>query len=161
MSCNRFETEIIDLGRGDKGAPESTEQAIAHVGSCSRCAAALADQQRLTSNLKAFAWNTRAASAPSRVEEQLRAAFREATAGSNTFYGASRRATSRFRIAVAAAVVLLALAGSYYRFRPGSGPLSGEAEQAAVASKDQQQAGDPVQATIVQRGSPPSGETPR
>jgi len=135
VNCKRFQTDLIDLSRDNAAASQAAERAIAHARSCSRCSAALADQRRLTHGLKALAWNTRSASAPSRTEEHLRAAFRQTAAASDASHSASRHRKVRFRLGVAAAAaVLIALAGSYYRLRSSAGP---PLESAPLASANQ------------------------
>lgn len=125
MNCKRFEIAAIELAR-DPSA-EVGEQALAHLQSCPECAAALADQRSLTSGLRALNWNTRSASAPPRVEVELRAAFRKAATISPVTSWTPAPAKFRFRLAFAAAAVVVIAAAAFYvreRFANPAPPAS-------------------------------------
>jgi hypothetical protein len=112
MNCKKFEIAAIELARDPSAEVE--EQARAHLQSCPECAAALADQRSLTSGLRALNWNTRSASAPPRVEAELRATFRRAVTSSPAASWAPTRAKFRFRLAFAAAAVVVIAAAAFY-----------------------------------------------
>jgi len=76
MNCQEAEMMIADLARGvDTGEP-----ALAHVKACPRCSERLAEEERLTAGLLAWAEASSAEQAPARVEQQLREAFRQGAA---------------------------------------------------------------------------------
>ena len=76
MNCQEAEPMIADLARGvDAGEP-----ALAHVKACPRCSERLAEEERLTAGLLAWAEASTAEQAPPRVEQQLREAFRRGAA---------------------------------------------------------------------------------
>jgi len=125
MNCKRFEIAAIESARDPSVGLE--EQARAHRQSCPECAAALADQRSLTSGLRALNWNTRSASAPPRVEVELRAAFRKAATISPVTSWTPAPAKFRFRLAFAAAAVVMIAAAAFYvreRFANPAPPAS-------------------------------------
>lgn len=77
MNCQTFEPSVNDLARGQMMEAASRESALAHAENCTRCAARLADEQALTSGLRAFASSMETLEAPAGLETSLRAAFRQ------------------------------------------------------------------------------------
>ena len=76
MNCQEAELMIAELARGvDAGEP-----ALAHVKGCPRCSERLAEEERLTAGLSAWAEAMSGEQAPPRVEQQLREAFRQGAA---------------------------------------------------------------------------------
>ena len=80
MNCQNFETVVGDLARSVPLEARAQTEARAHAASCARCAARLADESALSTGLRALAATSRALSAPPRVEADLLAAFRAASA---------------------------------------------------------------------------------
>ena len=77
MKCQDVERWIPDWARSGEDAQEPDPEALAHLRDCSRCGEALEEQRRLTEGLAALAMSSRREQAPVRVEESLRAAFRQ------------------------------------------------------------------------------------
>ena len=110
MNCQEAEMMIADLARGvDAGEP-----ALAHLKGCPRCSQRLAEEERLTAGLLAWAEASSAEQAPLRVEKQLREAFRQ---------GASPIRQGRKWIPWVAAGSIAAAALLFNAFTP-SGPSS-------------------------------------
>jgi hypothetical protein len=77
MSCRNVETIITELARGQMMEARAKEDALAHMDSCQRCAARFADEQTLTSGLRAVTASAASRETPARVEAALLAAFRQ------------------------------------------------------------------------------------
>lgn len=76
MNCQIFETVVNDLAREQILEASAREQALAHSAECENCALRLALERRLSLGLRALAAQMKSVSAPPRVEERLREAFR-------------------------------------------------------------------------------------
>jgi hypothetical protein len=137
MNCKKFEIAIVDLARDAVSTDGFRAQALDHVRDCSRCAAVLADERRLTSGLRALAGSSASEAAPARVEAALRLAFRNGAASSRTArrrfgsaglgQGFGRRGFATWPglgIAAAIGLILLAVAGAYLRHRSSDRPYS-------------------------------------
>jgi hypothetical protein len=104
MNCQEMETMITDLARRGALESDARESALAHLKQCPRCGERLADETMLTEGLAAWAASMDE-QAPARLEEKLRAAFRQRA------IPAPRRRWVRFATAgsIAAAVLLFKL----------------------------------------------------
>lgn len=102
MSCRKFETMVNELARASMMDAERRAGALAHAGTCARCAQRLADEKALTTGLRALSASAATMEAPARVESALLSAFREqkAAALDQKTCGAvlpmTERATSRW-----------------------------------------------------------------
>jgi len=76
MSCQEFETAVVDLARDQLMEAAARQGALAHVEACPPCAARLAAERGLAPELRALAAAANGKSAPRRVEERLIAEFR-------------------------------------------------------------------------------------
>jgi len=77
MNCAIFEALAGDLVRDRLPVGTERDEAFAHADRCPRCALRLVDERALAADLRALASGTEGAEAPLRVEEALRAAWRE------------------------------------------------------------------------------------
>jgi len=72
MNCQEVDGRIVDLARG----VEMDEAALAHIKECGRCGARLAEEERLSAGLSAWAKTSIVEQAPAVVEEKVFEAFR-------------------------------------------------------------------------------------
>jgi hypothetical protein len=106
MNCERFEDQVVDLARGVWGdRDEGSEEALAHVERCVRCAARLEDERAVTSALRTFAARTAGAEAPPRIEAALRRALHEPEEEGGPPKTSAARAIELLLLAAAAAIV--------------------------------------------------------
>jgi hypothetical protein len=77
MNCSDFERIINDLARDQVMEATARTSGLAHMESCARCAASLADERSLTVGLRSLAASAEHLEAPAHVEATLLAAFRE------------------------------------------------------------------------------------
>jgi hypothetical protein len=75
MNCVEFESLITDLVRDEVLATGPREAALGHAQACARCGARLADEQTLTTGLRALSLAYQEEQAPWNVEAALRATF--------------------------------------------------------------------------------------
>jgi hypothetical protein len=128
MSCDSFESCVVDLARGDELAAGVRDQALSHAEGCLRCAARLEDERSVTGALRAFAARTATAEAPPWVETALIRAMRAPEAGSAGHEIAKPSRAVELLLLAAAAAILAAIVVLPPRF----GPLSGGARPAAA-----------------------------
>lgn len=111
MRCESFDEIVADMDRSRVLDDVVRDEALAHAGQCPRCSRSLARARALDADLQTLAAHTRVAHAPASVEDALREAFRQSLP-------TDRRATSLWRIAAAAAaVVVLGLFVAGYALR--------------------------------------------
>lgn len=83
MSCKNFEAIIPDLARGQMLEATVRESALSHVEECADCAMMLERERALTAELRGLAASMQEMEAPARLEDNLRALFRERTAAAD------------------------------------------------------------------------------
>ena len=106
MNCQKFESVVSELARGQMMAAEQRAEALAHSDACDECAARLSDEQMLTLGLQSLAAEMESLEAPSAIEAKLLEAFR----GREVVVPiATRRSNSRYWIAAVAAMLLIAI----------------------------------------------------
>ncbi len=76
MNCQRFESVVSELARGQMMAAEQRGEALAHSDACEDCAARLRDEEMLTRGLQSLAAEMESLEAPADVENKLLEAFR-------------------------------------------------------------------------------------
>jgi hypothetical protein len=76
MNCQKFETVVSELARGQMMAAEQRAEAMAHTDGCDDCAARLRDEEMLTRGLQSLAAQMEPREASRAVEANLLAAFR-------------------------------------------------------------------------------------
>jgi hypothetical protein len=107
MSCRNVETIITELARGQMLEARAKEDVLTHMEACERCAARFADEQTLTSGLRAVvAVSATSAETPAHVEAALLSAFRQRAASP---FAAPRQSNAAMwkRWSIAAAAVIL------------------------------------------------------
>jgi hypothetical protein len=77
MNCQRFEDVVSDIAREQIIDAAARAEALRHGEHCEYCAGRLDDERAITLNLRGLAENLETASAPSRVQAHLLAAFDE------------------------------------------------------------------------------------
>jgi hypothetical protein len=75
MNCQKFETVVSDLARGQMMEVETRTDALAHSEGCERCMMRLRDEETLTRGLQLLAGEMESMSAPDEMELKLREAF--------------------------------------------------------------------------------------
>lgn len=115
MSCQDFETIIVEIARGQLMDAAARERGLAHVETCEPCAALLAEERALSAKLRALSAAAKEEEIPARLETALLAAFRQRDAAQvlkpARFVAPVNR---RWMLAVAALILLtfgLSLAG--------------------------------------------------
>src|SRR5215212_8463213 len=100
MNCQKFETVVSELARGQMMAAEQRAEALAHTDMCDDCAARLSDEQMLTLALQSLTAEMDGLEAPRVVEAKLLEAFR---AREVVVPIARRQSSSRYWLAAIAA----------------------------------------------------------
>ena len=129
MNCQKFETVVSELARGQMMAAEQRAEALAHTDMCDDCAARLSDEQMLTLGLQSLAADMDAVEAPRSVEAKLLEAFR---AREVVVSIAKRQSSSRYWLAAIAAMLLIAISLVVFSWskRPASDPrVAGKQEE--------------------------------
>src|ERR1044072_4038411 len=116
MNCQRFETVVSELARGQMMAAEQREDALAHSEVCDDCAARLNDEQMLTLGLQSLASEMESLEAPLAIEAKLLEAFRART----VVVPITRRSSASYWLVAIAAMLLIAI--SVVAFRWGNQP---------------------------------------
>ncbi|HYV82597.1 MAG TPA: hypothetical protein VE931_03725 [Pyrinomonadaceae bacterium] len=120
MNCQRFETVVSELARGQMMAAEQRSEALAHSDECDGCAARLGDEQMLTLGLQSLASEMESLEAPRELEAKLLEAFRTRP----VVVPIAKRSTSRYWLAAIAAMLLIAISVVVFRWsnRPADEP---------------------------------------
>ena len=121
MNCQRFETVVSELARGQMMAAEQRTEALAHSDACDDCAAQLGDEQMLTLGLQSLASDMESLEAPREIEAKLLEAFRARTV---VVPITKRQSHSRYWLAAIAAMLLIAISVVVFRWsnRPVAEP---------------------------------------
>ena len=106
MNCQKFESVVSELARGQMMAAEQRAEALAHSHRCDDCGARLSDEQMLTLGLQSLATEMESLEAPPALEARLLAAFRARPAFEKS---APVRVNPRYWIAAIAAMLLIAI----------------------------------------------------
>ncbi len=137
MNCQRFESVVSELARGQMMAAEQRGEALAHSDACDDCAARLHDEQMLTLGLQSLAAEMESLEAPREVEAKLLEAFRTrevvvpiTTRQSNSW------PNSRYWLAAIAAMLLIAISVVVFRW---SNRSADEPRQATHQNERQEQ----------------------
>lgn len=129
MNCQRFESVVSELARGQMMAAAQRAEALAHSDSCDACAARLSDEQMLTLGLQSLAAEEESLAAPHSVEAKLLEAFRTRDA---VVPIVKRQATARYWLTAIAAMLLIAISLVVLSWtkRPAEDPrLAGKQEE--------------------------------
>ncbi|HEY4424439.1 MAG TPA: hypothetical protein VGN10_09545 [Pyrinomonadaceae bacterium] len=128
MNCQRFETVVSELARGQMMAAEQRTEALAHSDACDDCAARLGDEQMLTLGLQSLASEMESLEAPREIEGKLLEAFR---AREVVVPITKRQSNTRYWFAAIAAMLLIAISVVVFRWsnRPADEPRQAKQEQ--------------------------------
>lgn len=113
MNCNKLETIIIEMARGQMLEARVLKNANAHMELCKTCASRFADELALSGGLRSMAASAATVETPARVETALLSAFRQRAANhfAPTFAPSQRpRNFQRWKWSVAAAAAVVAIA---------------------------------------------------
>ena len=121
MNCQRFETVVSELARGQVIAAEQRAEALAHSDICDDCATRLGDEQMLTLGLQSLASEMESLEAPRELEAKLLEAFR---ARAVVVPITRRQSNTRYWLAAIAAMLLIAISVVVFRWsnRPADEP---------------------------------------
>jgi len=119
MNCQKFESVVSELARGQMMAAELRGEALAHSDACEDCAMRLRDEEMLTRGLHSLAGEMEALEAPAMIEANLLMAFRTRQA---VVAAPAVRRYSAYWLAAVAAMLLIAI--SVFVFRWANRPLS-------------------------------------
>jgi len=113
MNCQRFESVVSELARGQMMAAEQRVEALAHSDSCDDCGARLRDEEMLTRGLQSLASQMEAAEASRAVEAKLLDAFR---ARQVVVPITRRKSSASYWLAAIAAMLLIAISIVAFRW---------------------------------------------
>jgi hypothetical protein len=136
MNCQKFETVVSELARGQMMAAEQRAEAMAHTDGCDDCAARLRDEEMLTRGLQSLAAQMEPREASRAVEANLLAAFRACQV---VVPIAKRKSNTRYWLAAIAAMLLIAISILAFRWnnRSANEPIeAGRREQAQPPTPD-------------------------
>jgi len=156
MNCQRFETVVSELARGQMMAVGQKTEALAHSDVCDDCAARLSDEQMLTLGLQSLASEMESLEAPREIEGKLLEAFRARTV---VVPITKRQSHSRYWLAAIAAMLLIAISVVVFRWsnRQGDEPreaIKQEQPQPAVNNKSNEQLAQDVERPSVDDSLP-------
>ena len=128
MNCQKFETVVSELARGQMMAVEQRGEALAHSDACDDCALRLRNEEMLTRGLRSLATEMASLSAPAKLESKLLEAFRTRHhVVPQVVPIAKRQSNARFWWAAVAAMLLIAISVVAFRLSMSS---SDEPQQA-------------------------------
>jgi len=113
MNCQRFETMVSELARGQMMAAEQRAEALAHGNECDDCAARLRDEEMLTRGLQSLAAKMEPLEASRAVEAKLMEAFR---ARQVVVPITKRKSNASYWLAAIAAMLLIAISIVAFRW---------------------------------------------
>ena len=122
MNCQKFESVVSELARGQMMAAEQRGEALAHSDACEDCAMRLRDEQMLTRGLQSLAAEMESLEAPANIEANVLMAFRARQAVVPV--PVKRRPHSAYWLAAVAAMLLIAISVFVFRWtnRPVEDP---------------------------------------
>ena len=116
MNCQRFESVVSELARGQIMEAEQRGEALAHSEACEKCAARLRDEEMLTRGVRSLAAEMEPLGAPTALETRLLEAFRTRHVVTPI---ASKRSNARYWAAAVAAMLLIAISVVALRWSGG------------------------------------------
>ncbi len=137
MNCRESAALVNGLARGQLCEASLREEALAHTRRCALCAATLNEQSAVAAAVRVAAADVSARVASARVEEALRAAFREQHRAAGAVLqpiGARRQPRWLAAASAAAAILLLACTVGLLRQKSPGIDGAGAAQSAAPAS---------------------------
>jgi len=137
MNCQKFESVVSELARGQMMAAELRGEALAHSDACDDCAMRLRDEQMLTRGLHSLAADMESLEAPAMIEANVLMAFR---ARQSVVPAPVVRRHYAYWVAAIAAMLLIAI--SVFVFRWSNRPV--EDNRQATRQEEPQQKPQPV-----------------
>jgi hypothetical protein len=121
MNCQKFESVVSALARGQMMAAELRGEALAHVDACADCAMRLRNEEMLTRGLQSLAAEMGSLAAPASLEASLLMAFRARQA---VVPIPKKQSRSYYWVAAVAAMLLIAISVFVFRWtnRPVEDP---------------------------------------
>jgi len=144
MNCQKFESVVSELARGQMMAAELRGEALAHSDVCEDCAMRLRDEQMLTRGLHSLAAEMESLEAPAVIEANVLMAFRARQA---VVPARVVRRQSAYWVAAIAAMLLIAI--SVFVFRWANRTVD-EPRQAIRQAEPQQQPQPVVEPQLAQ-----------
>jgi len=131
MNCQRFESVVSELARGQMMAAELRGEALAHSDACDDCARRLRDEEMLTRGLQSLGTEMESLEAPPAIEANLLMAFRARQAAVPVTV-TRRRSHSAYWVAAIAAMLLIAIGVFVFRWtsRPVDDPRTAAKQDA-------------------------------
>ena len=105
MNCQKFETVVSELARGQMMAAEQRGEALAHSDACEDCASRLRNEEMLTDGLRSLAREMESLEAPAGIETKLLEEFRNRSTSAP-----GRRVNARYWLSAVAAILLISIA---------------------------------------------------
>ena len=133
MNCQRFESVVSEVARGQMMAAEQRAEALAHSDGCDDCAARLRDEEMLTRGLQSLASKMEPLEASRAVEAKLMEAFR---ARQVVVPITKRKSNASYWLAAIAAMLLIAISIVVFRW---SNRSANEPREAVQREEPQQQ----------------------
>jgi hypothetical protein len=118
MNCQRFESAISELARGQMMEVDLRNEALAHCEECDDCHLRLRDEEMLSRSLRSLSEEMEVLEAPARVEAELLQAFRSRQV---VVPMRPRPVWSRYIVAAVAAVLLIVVSVVAFKWS-GSSP---------------------------------------
>ncbi|HEV8186382.1 MAG TPA: hypothetical protein VGP83_01450 [Pyrinomonadaceae bacterium] len=147
MNCQKFESVVSELARGQMMAAELRREALAHSDACDDCAMRLRDEEMLTRGLHTLAAEMESLEAPAMIEANLMMAFRARNA---VVPAPVVRRHSAYWLAAVAAMLLIAI--SVVVFRWSNRPV--EDRRQASRQEEPQQKPQPIAEPQLAKDSP-------
>lgn len=114
MNCQRFESVVSELARGQMMAAQQRSEALAHSRDCEYCAARLRDEETLTRGLQSLAAEMNQFDAPDKLEVEVLEAFRARKLATPVVV---KQFNGRYWLAAVAALLLVAMSVVALRWR--------------------------------------------
>jgi hypothetical protein len=152
MNCQKFESVVSELARGQMMAAELRREALAHSDACDDCAMRLRDEEMLTRGLHSLAAEMESLEAPAMIEANLMMAFRARNA---VVPAPVVRRHSAYWLAAVAAMLLIAI--SVFVFRWSNRPVE-DRRQASRQEEPQQKPQPSVEPQLAKDSPVPDDE---
>ena len=129
MNCQKFESIVSELARGQMMAAELRGEALAHVDACEDCAMRLRNEEMLTRGLLSLAVQMESLEAPANIEANLLLAFRARQSVAPV--PAAPRSHITYWAAAVAAMLLIAISVFVFRWtnRPVENPRQANSQE--------------------------------
>jgi hypothetical protein len=155
MNCQKFESVVSELARGQMMAAELRRKALAHSDACDDCAMRLRDEEMLTRGLHSLAAEMESLEAPAMIESNLVMAFRARNA---VVPAPVVRRHSAYWLAAVAAMLLIAISVFVFRWSSWSNSPVEDRRQASRQEEPQQKPQPSVEPQLAKDSPVPDDE---